>query len=484
MDAKPPPPRASLGDLGLRVSRLTAAVVAGATLPAAIPWLMGASPGTVAGVAATALLTSCTLLGSGLRYLRRTMVAPLQAMTQAMDDLRTQGKAPWLADAWVPLLQPMVRLFNQACQSIEQREQLSQANLISVEVAFDRVHAVLQALREGVVVVNTGGRVALANRSARQVVRSECGPIEGCLLVDLVGGELGQAIQQGMERSNRSAAEVHSTDIAHGDHMFDLTIVQMQSSRPDHDFGKVVVLVDVTKHHEINRLKDDLLSSISHELRTPLTNICSSSEILVSIDPKQEVEWREFVRILATESHRLKLLVDDVMLYSQIETGGTVWRRETTDLHALVTSAIEGSRPAAARGELELQVEADRVPTVEIDRERIGEVVARLLDNAIKFTPARGRILVRVHGHAAGIEVSVADSGPGIPAGDRQRVFEGFSQVGDLMTSKPKGAGLGLAICRRIVEAMGGTMCCEDSPLGGVQFRFVLPATAPAPALA
>lgn len=467
---------AGLDDLGLRPSRLLAAVVAGAGVPAATAWGTGGSPMLIGAVAAAGATTAGAILWAGFRYLHTTLVQPLQQMATAMDDLRTRGRAPRLIEAGAPLLHPMVRRFNQACQSIEQREQLSQANLMSVEVAFDRVHSVLQSLREGVIVVDVNGRVVMANRSARQVVHAEVGPIEGRQLVELVDGELQQAVRTGMARiSAAEAEEIRSTDIGNGNRIFDLDIVQVQSTRPDHDFGKVVVLVDVTKNHEVNKLKDELLSSISHELRTPLTNMCSSSEILTTMDPSQEADWRDFVGILASESHRLKGLVDDVMLYSQIETGRTVWHRQPTDLVALVKEAAAKAQPTCERAGLTLNVHTDGTAVATIDRDRIGQVLARVLDNAVKFTPRGGSVLLQVTAHDDMVEVAVADSGPGIAPEHRQRVFERFSQIGDVMTDKPKGAGLGLAICQRTVDAMGGTMWCEDSPLGGAQFRFVLP---------
>ncbi|MBK8097355.1 MAG: PAS domain-containing protein [Planctomycetes bacterium] len=484
-EKSPKQTRAGLDDLGVRKSRLLAAVAVGAGLPAAMAWGTGATPAMIGAVAAAGTVSAGAILLAGFRYLHGTLVQPLQLMATAMDDLRTRGRAPRLVEAGAPLLHPMLRRFNQACQSIEQREQLSQANLMSVEVAFDRVHSVLQSLREGVLVVDVNGRVVLANRSARQVVHADVGPIEGRPLVDLVEGDLQQAVRTGMERiSAAEAEEIRSTDIANGKRIFDLNIVQVQSTRPDHDFGKVVVLVDVTKNHEVNKLKDDLLSSISHELRTPLTNMCSSSEILTTMDPSQEADWREFVGILATESHRLKDLVDDVMLYSQIETGRTEWRRDPTDVAALVTRSMAKARPACERAGLGLTVSADGRAIATIDGERIAEVLARVLDNAVKFTPRGGSVQVQVTAHDDLIEVAIADSGPGIAPEHRQRVFERFSQIGDVMTDKPKGAGLGLAICQRIVDAMGGTMWCEDSPLGGAQFRFVLPAATPAPTAA
>ena len=137
--------------------------------------------------------------------------------------------------------------------------------------------------------------------------------VEAEPLLELVEGNLRQTIAEALQRvDGGKVGESHTPDIQHGARIFDLTIVQVQSNRPDQDFGKVVVLADVTRNHELNRLKDDLLSSISHELRTPLTNMCSSSEILTTLTPADEAEWREFAHMLNTESRRLKTLVDDM----------------------------------------------------------------------------------------------------------------------------------------------------------------------------
>jgi signal transduction histidine kinase len=402
-------------------------------------------------------------------------------MAAALEQLRSSGQAPRLSELGVPLLHPLLRRFNQACATVEERQHLSRANLMSVEVAFDRVHSVLQSLREGVVVVDDSGRVVLANRSARQVVRNDNGgAIEGRYLADLVDADLREALRDSMARIDaRSAEEIKTTDIVYRERFYDLTLVQVQSTRPDHDFGKVMVLVDVTRNHELNKLKDDLLSSISHELRTPLTNMCSSSEILSQMDPSHEGEWREFVHILNAESHRLKSLVDDVMEYSQIETGRTHWTMEKVDLAQLVRNAITMMTPRAEQKSIQITLTSDGTDfQAAVDGYRITEVACRVIDNAIKFTPEGGRVHVALTAREDMVDVAVADSGIGIRPENWQKVFERFSQIGDIMTEKPKGAGLGLSICQRIVDAMGGTMWCEESPLGGAQMRFVLPRTA------
>jgi signal transduction histidine kinase len=481
MGAVPSPPDlGSPKDLGFSPSRIAVSVLAAGGAPSALACALGIEPAFAALIGLSAA-ASAVIAGALLfRHLKKRVMAPLGAMTAALEQLRSSGQAPRLLEQGAPMMQPLLRRFNLAVATVEERQHLSRANLMSVEVAFDRVHSVLQSLREGVVVVDDNGRVVLANRSARQVVRNDSGAIEGRYLTDLLDADLREGIRDAMARIDaRSAEEIKISDIVYRDRFFDLTLVQVQSTRPDHDFGKVVVLVDVTRNHELNKLKDDLLSSISHELRTPLTNMCSSSEILSGMDPRQESEWREFVHILNAESHRLKILVDDVMEYSQIETGRTHWTMDKVDVQQLVRNAVEMMTPRAEQKSIQITLTCDGEDfQAAIDGYRITEVACRVIDNAVKFTPDGGRVHIALTARDDMIDVAVADSGVGIQPENWQKVFERFSQIGDIMTEKPKGAGLGLSICQRIVDAMGGTMWCEESPLGGAQIRFVLPRTA------
>jgi len=461
-------------DLGFGIGSIVMALLLGAFVPATAALLFDV-PLEAAGLVAGAGAVTTAMFG-WLAFCRlgEVVVEPLQQMSQAMDTLKATGKARRIEESGAAVLNAMLHRFNDACAGIEERQQMSQANLMSVEVAFDRVHSVLQSLREGVIVVDLDGRVVLANRAARRVIRSD--GIEGRYLGELVTGELQAAVRDSMTRIGATGAEeIKSTDISQHGRIYDLTVVQVQSTRPDRDFGRVVVLVDVTKNHEINKLKDDLLSSISHELRTPLTNMCSSSEILTHLDPTVEHEWREFAQILNVESHRLKTLVDDVMQYSQIETGRLPWNLERVEVAAQARQATDLHRGNAEKKDLTVLLTATGNTEVEADPQRLTEVICRVLDNAIKFTPEHGKVLLTVTANDDLVEVTIADSGPGIRPDDRTRVFERFGQIGNIMTDKPRGAGLGLAISQRIIDAMGGSMWCEDSPLGGAQFRFVLP---------
>jgi signal transduction histidine kinase len=218
------------------------------------------------------------------------------------------------------------------------------------------------------------------------------------------------------------------------------------------------------------------LSSISHEMRTPLTSICAVAEILAQCEPDAAAEWSEFVGIISAESKRLARLVDDVLEVAEIEGGRIHWKFEVFDLAELVqaTRALF-HKIADARG---IRVELAGTPRnllVAADRQRVREMLTRLLDNALKFNPPGSTVALALRPLSDRIEVGIADSGPGIPAEQREQVFERFRQLGDAMTGKPAGSGLGLSICRQLVEQMGGRIWCQDSQLGGVEFCFTLP---------
>jgi len=463
-------------DLGVSRSLLAGAAVTLASASAAAALLLGSPAEAAIGAAAASLAIAFAVGRLLTQRMREPLRAPVAALLRTMDALRLGGAASELPEHGAPLLQPLLRRFHLAQSAMEQRSQKTVANLMHAEAAFDRVHAVLQSLREGVVVVDTKERIVLMNRNARRVLglgerRAEAEP-----LFSLCTGALATALREGLTRiDSQRTAEVRIGDIAHEGRVYDLSVVQVQSNRPDQDYGKVVVLADVTQSHEVNRLKDELLSSISHELRTPLTNMICSSEILTTLTPSDESEWREFATMLATESKRLKSLVDDIMEYGLLETGRVEWNAEPHSLAELARTAVGVLSPAAQqkRQSIECAIGNDAVATVDVRRMR--EALCRILDNAVKFSPDGGTIRVALTSHAGTAEIAIEDDGPGIPADDRERVFERFQQLGDVMTEKPQGTGLGLAIVRRILEAAHGKVRCEASATGGARFVVSLP---------
>ncbi|HUG99931.1 MAG TPA: sensor histidine kinase [Gammaproteobacteria bacterium] len=228
---------------------------------------------------------------------------------------------------------------------------------------------------------------------------------------------------------------------------------------------------------ELDRLKDDIMSSVTHELRTPLTSIRALSEMLLD-DPRMEVEDRmRFLGIIVSETERLTRLINHVLDLAKIESGHAEWHNSVIDMNELVEHAVEATsqlfRDSGTRVEVALPEESPRVLA---DHDRLMQVMLNLLANAVKFVP-HGEGLVRVRltvDDDDEVRVTVTDNGPGIAPEFLPDVFEKFRQGGD-QRDRPQGTGLGLPISRQIIEHFGGRMWVESPPGEGATFLFALP---------
>jgi signal transduction histidine kinase len=231
---------------------------------------------------------------------------------------------------------------------------------------------------------------------------------------------------------------------------------------------------------ELDRLKDDFLSTVTHELRTPLTSIRAFAEILHDNPDIEPDQAREFLHLIIKESERLTRLINQVLDMAKIEAGEIDWNIEQVDLGEIVHEATATTAQVFKDKGVALEVLIpETVPPVRGDHDRLTQVAMNLLSNAAKFTPGgSGRVVVSVEHVDEGVRVAVSDNGPGIAPKDAEIVFDKFRQVGNTMTDKPQGTGLGLAICKRIVEHLGGRIWVETSPGHGATFAFVIPAMA------
>jgi len=226
----------------------------------------------------------------------------------------------------------------------------------------------------------------------------------------------------------------------------------------------------------LDQMKDDFMSSVTHELRTPLTSIRALSELMLDAPEMEAGQREEFLKIVVSESERLSRLVNQVLDMAKIESGHADWNDADVDLISVVANAVRATsemfRERGAAVELSLP---RSVPPVRADPDRLTQVMLNLLSNAAKFMPAvGGRVDVSLRADADGLLVEVRDNGPGVPPGEQASVFEKFRQGGDA-ASRPPGTGLGLPICRRIVDHYGGSIWLESVPGGGASFAFRLP---------
>ncbi len=245
----------------------------------------------------------------------------------------------------------------------------------------------------------------------------------------------------------------------------------------------------------LDEMKSTFLSTVSHELRTPMTSVLGfaciirqklEEVIFPQIDrsnPKNEKaigRILENLGIVVAEGERLTEMVNDFLDLSKMEAGKTEWKAEPVDVGEVVARAAAATSGLFVDRDLVFRTEiGDGLPTVIGDPDRLIRVVINLISNAVKFT-SRGTVTCRVSFEAGAVTTSVVDTGGGIAPEDLGQVFEKFKQVGDTLTGKPRGTGLGLPICRQIVEHHGGRIWVESELGQGSAFRFSLPLVPPA----
>ena len=217
------------------------------------------------------------------------------------------------------------------------------------------------------------------------------------------------------------------------------------------------------------------LLSVGHDLRTPLTTITGYVEALEDgVDDDEEV--RRIAGVMSTEGRRLRRLIEDVMLLARLESSDFGLRPEPVEVDGHLDSVLAPFRDRAGEVRVawhqELEVPGERI----VDPDRLGQIVGNLVENALRHTPETGSVSVGAHLVDGGIEVVVADSGPGIDPEDRDRIFDRFYVARRYRGVRPEGSGLGLSIVDRLVRAMDGTVELGDGASGGSSFRVWLPA--------
>jgi two-component system phosphate regulon sensor histidine kinase PhoR len=247
----------------------------------------------------------------------------------------------------------------------------------------------------------------------------------------------------------------------------------------------VLVFHDITELRRLEKIRKDFVANVSHELRTPLTSIKGYVEALLDGAKDDPVASAKFLEVILKQSDRLNLIIEDLLELSKIESGGVSLKEEPLELRSVIDRTLSMIKPIADKNRHRLVTVVDpSLPPVAGDEGRLVQVLTNLLDNAIKYTPAGGTITVAAklappvgstESPARAIELSVADTGIGIPEEDRPRVFERFYRVDKARSRELGGTGLGLAIVKHIVEGHSGQVWVEANHPQGSRFIVRLP---------
>lgn len=239
--------------------------------------------------------------------------------------------------------------------------------------------------------------------------------------------------------------------------------------------GAVLVLMDVTQIHALERVRRDFVANLSHEMKTPLTAIRGFSETLLDGALEGPPEQKRFLGIIRQHAVRLSHLTDDLMRLARIEAGKLETEPVPLRIETVVESVLESARLKAGDRSLEARVADDARP-VRTDPTLLTEILENLVDNAIQYSAPDGRIEVATKFGDKDVRVSVSDNGVGIPKAHLGRIFERFYRVDPARSREVGGTGLGLAIAKHTVEVLGGRIEVESAPKKGSEFTVVLPA--------
>ena len=239
--------------------------------------------------------------------------------------------------------------------------------------------------------------------------------------------------------------------------------------------GAVYAFRDVTKEHRLDRLKSEFVATVSHELRTPLAAVYGAAVTLAHRDLSDREDVRaQLVAHIAEQSERLAAIVEDILLTGELEAGRLRLERAPVDPVEVARAAVEGAEPRLD-DDAALELRPADVGMIETDAGRLRQVLDNLIENAIKYSPGGAHTEVRLDSDERSVRILVADEGVGIPAEEHERIFEKFYRLDPAQARGVGGTGLGLYVCRELVERMDGRISVESTPGVGSTFTVELP---------
>jgi two-component system phosphate regulon sensor histidine kinase PhoR len=330
---------------------------------------------------------------------------------------------------------------------------------------------VLEHVADGVLLLDRNGAVRLWNPAAEAITFIPAGDVVGKMAADAIPG---------WKSAVESVPVSASPDPGH-----DEVLIPIETSRGERWIaisgvrffgGTVYAFRDLTDTRRLEEIKADFIATASHELRTPLAAVYGAAQTLLRHDFALDETGRErFVSLIADESERLGRIVNEILLANQLDAGRLDLESEPFDAHDLVERVVEATRMHAPPS-VSLEVEASNgLSPVAADADKVRQVVVNLVENAIKYSPDGGRVEVGVEEQDGSIRFHVRDEGLGVAPEDQERIFEKFYRADPQMVRGVGGTGLGLYICKELIDRMGGRIWVEPNGEQGSNFVFDLP---------
>src|SRR5579859_503011 len=432
----------------------------------------------------------------GMLLLNRIVVRHVRHLTSltkniAVGDLtlrahiHTHDEFGQLAQAFNRMTDKLQEMYRDLEAKVQAKTKELGQRVIDAETARARDEAIMAGMGEGLVAIDHTGNVSLVNVSAAHIF--------GTTRDKIFGRPLGESLADLRTHFDAPIAADHRPEVvaAQGrDPIDDVYIYHPKNGRPitlniiatpifrdGQGVGVVLVVRDVTKEKEVDRMKTEFISLASHQLRTPLSAIKWFSEMLLGGDAGPlNPDQTEFAQNVAQSTQRMIELVSSLLNISRIESGRIIVAPKPTDLKELVSNIVQDLHAKIEQRHQHLVINVhDGLPKVNLDPQLIGQVYLNLLTNAIKYTPENGEITVFVSRKDNEIIAQITDSGYGIPLEQQDKLFQKFFRASNVAKVETDGTGLGLYLVKAIIESSGGKIWFKSEENKGTTFWFSLP---------
>jgi PAS domain S-box-containing protein len=336
----------------------------------------------------------------------------------------------------------------------------------------ERSVAILGNVADGIVAVDRDGSVVLWNTAAEEIT--------GVPESEALGRAPSDVLQRSLDPDETSDEGGGLVQIPRGSEAIWLSVTEAVMRDPAGAVaGRIYTFRNVSSDRLVEDLKSGFVSTVSHELRAPLTSIYGFAETLLREDVSfADEERRTFLSYIASEAQRLTAIVDALLRVARLEAGDLQVHLAPTDLRDVVTDVVSNAQREVANGR-RFVIEVPEEPLdASADREKVRQILANLVDNAVKFSPQGATVTVAARRTDDAVQVRVVDEGAGVPTGEQERIFRKFYRA-DAAGPAPGGTGLGLFIARGLASAMGGRLWIDSETGRGASFVFELPTGAP-----
>lgn len=365
----------------------------------------------------------------------------------------------------------------QSMRDLEDSVRARDAAIAALASSEGRYRSMIGNMLGGLITVDALGRIDLANPAAERLFGYEPGELKGLPLTTLVPADSEDEARARLRAAFKQAigrvTEWEGRRKDGSTFPFELALFSFEGPSGVHYAGN---LVDISERRQIDRMKNEFVSVVSHELRTPLTAIRASMQLLQA--DALSAESRQLLDVALSNTDRLIRIVNDMLDIAKIEAGRLIIRRQPCHAAVLIDQAVNGVAPLAASHRITLRrADVGELPVVEVDPDRVVQMLVNLLSNAVKFAPAESDVTIAADSAGRYLRIRVHDHGRGIPEEQMARLFQKFNQLDSSDSRRVTGTGLGLAITKAIAEQHGGTVAVSSRPGDGTTFTIELPLT-------